>query len=747
MRESGHFDHNSWFVRCLNVALVGGGVCLAPSTRAADRDIASSVVAQQGTEQSVLVATRKVDQPSETNDGDDALQPISATSDKEPVLAAPEPTLAPSPAGNRANRAIKMAANTSPDSRSDETASVAEKNARTQPAVFHGIQPGVSTKKELLAAWGAPQEAAPTETGQLLSYNLESFRGVDVLIEEDVVALMKINLRQPEPPLELAKKVQANPSEAVEVADDRSGQVLAYAYPEQGIVLVLDQSEEITPVASSTVSQMLLQPLEAPTFNMRAEQRLRRECSGRIADLKRAISIAPGEAHAHWLLADALLQIGRAGPAEAAARRAVEINPENVAYRQRWGECLAAVGSYDDAVLKTREVLDQKNAPTIVRARAMHQMGLLASLGDSSISKKAVGFHTMAIEEADTLATSDNVKLRREAKRLLVEAHLAVALDVSRREYDGKLDNVAQWVSRASGFAEELIANDGGELDLRVRVAQQSLAALSGFKPANDPEPLLQEILDTIEEIKAEADDPLWLEQLEWATGVAYLRALQIEHHRRRPKQALAYSERAIELLSDKADARRDNPQTEQLVGQLYFHIGALHAVHNQQHAEAVEWYDRAFPLLVVESRTSEFTVPRREGEALVSMAVSYWDQGDKNRAISLSEMGAEMIEQAVAGGVVEETTLAVPYGNLAVMHRKLGNTSESLRYAKLAETMRDVAAETAAGQAETSPAESTEEKPGVAAKPLPKTSATPAGRNRYNDKPRRATRSGTVRR
>jgi len=731
-----------------SLVLANGVVGLSLSSQAEEnladsaRDLAASVADQEGTEHSVLIATRKADArqeetASETSPHGGGLKPISASSDKEPVLAAPEPTLAPALDTPTRLRSIKMASNTTTVEPA-KSEPLAKANSHQQLAVFHGIQPGVSTKKQLLEAWGKPQEVSPTEGGELFAYELESFRSVNVLVENETVELMEVRLRQPVAPDVLAKKIQADPAEAAQVIEPETGELLAYAYPEQGIVLVLDRSDEVTPDSSPLVSQMLLQPRDAQTFFLRAEQRPRRSCSARIADLREAVSIDPSEAHAHWLLAEALLQTGQAAPAEVAASRAVDLDPENIAYRQRWGETLSAIGKYDAAVLATREVLDEKTAPKLVRAKALHQMGLLAALGDANIAKKTVGFHAMAIEEADALATSDDRKLRCEAKRLLVEAHLAVALDVSRRDYTDKMGNVAQWVSRASGFAEELIANDEGELDLRIRVAQQSLTALSNFKPANDPEPLIQEILDTLQEIETESNDPLWIEQLEWATGVAYLRAVQIEHHRRNADQALQYSEQAIELLGDKAEKRRDNPMTEKLIGQLYFHIGALHAVHQKQHAEAVDWYDRAFPLLATDAPDSQFTVPRREGEALVSMAVSYWSEGDKERAISLTEMGAELIEKAVAGGVVEESTLAVPYGNLAVMHKKLGNMGDSARYAKLAESMRETEPERP--EAKATPVKQA----GVAAKPMPKKSAKP-NQNTTNKKPtRRASRSST---
>lgn len=684
MRPFAHFDFVTRLGRGFRLALVGGTICLVPmAAPAMADDIATSVAEESSRESSVVVATRKLAGEEMIADAGEGLQPITI-SDKEPRLADPEGRLGPPPTPAVSKTAVKVASNTSEVGTAEATGPTAPR-----PAVFHGIQPGVSTKKQLIDAWGSPEEVGPTETGQLMQFKLESFRGVEVLVEDGLVTLMKITLHAPTAPEQLAEKIAADPSEAVKVTDPESGRVAAYAYPERGIVMVVAEPDDITPESAERVTEMLLQPLDAETFCMRAEQRSFGEFTSRIADLKQAVTLAPREAHAHWLHSRALSDAGQVVEALVEAKLAVEIEGENMAYREQLARAFAAAGKYDEAVLVTREVLDAKNVPTLVRARALHQMGQLAAMGDAEIAAKAMGFQNMAIAEADKLATSDNASDRREAKRILVEAHLAIATDLSQREFEDNMDNVAQWASRASAFAEELIENDGGDLGLRIRVSEQALAALANFKPSNDPAPLIKEIEDTLEQIKTQSTDPLWIDHLEWTTGVAYQHALEIEHHRRRPKQALEYSEKAIELMADQAEARRASPATERLVGKLYFHIGAVHAVHQSEHAEAIKWYDRAYPLLASDVPKSELVVPRHEGEALVSMAVSYWDQKDEERAISLTEKGADLIEQAVTGGVIEKQNLAVPYGNLAAMHKKLGNLTEAQRYAKLVESVK----------------------------------------------------------
>ncbi len=674
----------------LRWVVVGGVLTLAPVALAnvalatdGTEDIAPAVTEQNGRENSVLVAVRQGEPtPAQRPVGAEAeepLDPITFESDQEPQLADPNAMEANLPT----QRQVVRVASTRNDCSATET-----QTSAPQLAMFHGIQPGVSTKSELTKAWGSPKEASPTETGELLSYQVESFRGVQILVENGVVSLIKIQLVRPESPASLAAKVKAGSHEAANVYDDETGDVLGQVYPERGIVLVFDASDDIRPATEPQVSLMILQPLDPQAFSMRGEQRPRHDVSGRLADLTKAVAIAPADAEANWMLAELQLELGRGTEAIASARRAYDAEPTNAAYRLRWAECLHATGQYDAAVLETRAVLDTEGVPSLIEAQANHRLGLLAMLGDAEIAATAIDYHKRAIEGADKLAISNDRYVRRQAKQLLVDAHLAIGLEVSRRDYENKGANVADWVSRASSYAEEMIANGDVGLEARLHVAQCSLEALANFKPAKDPAPLLNEIEQTLDELLdvREPVDPLWKEQLYWGTGVAYLHAMQINHQRGEVDAALGYADRAVEYLSDVVEQRQDSPQTQQLVGRLYFHIGALHAVHNEDHASAVLWYDKAIPLMAAKEEPSELVVPRHEGEALVSMAVSFWNEGERVRALALTEAGAALIEQGVTAGVLEQKTLEVPYGNLAAMHKLLGNAEESERFTRLSQ-------------------------------------------------------------
>jgi hypothetical protein len=117
----------------------------------------------------------------------------------------------------------------------------------------------------------------------------------------------------------------------------------------------------------------------------------------------------------------------------------------------------------------------------------------------------------------------------------------------------------------------------------------------------------------------------------------------------------------------------------------LYFYMGAVYAVHEQDHTKATQWYDKAVPLLTGPRPVSELYSPRREGEVLVSMGVTYWQQGQQARALELTQSGANLIELAVEDGILAKGALSVPYGNLAAMYEQMGEATNATKYAELA--------------------------------------------------------------
>jgi hypothetical protein len=329
-------------------------------------------------------------------------------------------------------------------------------------------------------------------------------------------------------------------------------------------------------------------------------------------------------------------------------------------------------------------------------------MARLASMGDVQIASKAIPFHTRAIEIADREATSHDAKTRRAAKQLLIEAHLAVAEEIARQAFNQKVESLSLWVGRASGLAEEFIANDGGSVELRLLIAQRALAALASFKPTLDPAPWVAEAEEAAEQMLAKSDEQLWQQRIQWELGIAYLNALRVEHSRRETVSAMRYGQLAVENLAEGALSRQAVHSSEHLVAQLYFHMGAVYAVHQEDHLKAVQWYDKAAPILTGPRPVSELYAPRREGEMLVSIGVTCWQLGQQARALELTRAGANLVELAVEDGILARSSLSVPYSNLATMYEQMGETTNAAKYSQLAKSVAAPAAAQSARPAST---------------------------------------------
>jgi hypothetical protein len=102
-------------------------------------------------------------------------------------------------------------------------------------------------------------------------------------------------------------------------------------------------------------------------------------------------------------------------------------------------------------------------------------------------------------------------------------------------------------------------------------------------------------------------------------------------------------------------------------------------------HDEAVRWFERAMPHLLSVNPEVASGAAARHGERFVSMGISYWQVGARDEAVKLTENGLEVMQLAADESYLEETALAVPYGNLASMYRAMGKMEEARKMAVVA--------------------------------------------------------------
>jgi tetratricopeptide (TPR) repeat protein len=204
-------------------------------------------------------------------------------------------------------------------------------------------------------------------------------------------------------------------------------------------------------------------------------------------------------------------------------------------------------------------------------------------------------------------------------------------------------------------------------------VADSALAAGGRLSPPINPEPWVNEAEEAVADLEHKLDNATARELLNWRLGLAYYYAAEIQHRRGESDLAIKYGELADSTLSPLAELRSDVPDTQYVLGRLYFQIGAVYAVHRQDHEQACQWYDRAANLLVAEVPLTPLANPGQHGDALVSMGVSYWEIGQRDHAYELTQKGVEFVQEGVTEELLAAETLSVPQGNLKAMARALG--------------------------------------------------------------------------
>lgn len=552
--------------------------------------------------------------------------------------------------------------------------------AQVVPLAFFGIRPGEATFSDVERAWGAPAEVVQHEKTRVASYRFEGFARVDLEEEDDQVRALVVRLATPIEAIAAAEAFGLKAIRAVDIPD-ASGRVAGRVFPERGVLFSFTGADR-----AAQVDHVVLEAASPESFLLRAETGPRRFFEERLRDIETALELDDGTARGHWLRAETLLEIGRADQGTAAAARAVALAGDAPEYRLTWARGLARTDHIAAAQTQVERALGATDVAPVVRARGLALLGELAQRDGAHDCKESVERHMQAVRLADSLALEQNTATRRDARNVLVQSYLALGRDIAWGEWQKKAEVVPLWLDKAWELAETTTkASAGAGQRLRLRVSEKALLALTGVQPATDPWPWVQRAQAAAKTLRAGSDDQLLSHWIHWNLGKVYYYAMQLEHVRGKTSLALEYGRRAIDELDLVGDAPVVDADDGSLVGWVCFQIGAVHAVHRQDHDTAVRWFEKAAPTLIQTAPLVALFAPTRQGDALISMGVSYWEIGQKEKAIELTQLGADLLEEAVQRGVADRAALAVPYGNLATMHEAIGAADEARRFAEMA--------------------------------------------------------------
>ncbi len=540
-------------------------------------------------------------------------------------------------------------------------------------AGFNGVSPGESTLADVQKAWGAPAEVSQQKDVLFHLYHVAPFDRVEVAFREDKVASIIVRLDQAFPADKIAPQLQLGAIQPVLISNEL-GEILGEAFPERGVLFAFQESDK-PGKATMMVTQIILEPVGAEPFILRAETRLDTQPELSLHDLNEALRLAPQNARAHWLRCRVLAGVGDLVEALAAGNEAVRLEPDNPRYLITQGQVLGSMQRFDEAIDVVTKAVQHGESRPHLKARALCMLGDLYGSGVKPDYQKALRSHTEAIQIADPLAKDQYPAIRLAAKEVLIDAHLGAAHDIAWGNWNQKEVSLPRWLSRAESFAEDLIEHEGGSPEYRLRVATRALAAVVGVQGRVDPTPWVEKTTRIGQELMA-ASNEAQKAQYEWNIGMALYDAVQSYQLRNANDLALKYGEQASDYLEKALLARPDSPESRYMLGRLYFRLGAIRAM-THDHAAAIAWFEKALPAFDKLAGQVNSAEAGRLGETYVSMGVSYWENGQKDRAVTLTQRGVKLMEKAVGEGVLEKASLEIPYGNLASMNRRMGRDGE----------------------------------------------------------------------
>ena len=557
-----------------------------------------------------------------------------------------------------------------------------------ETAVIEGVSPGKTTTAQLTRLWGDPN-LETIKDGQIVRlYCIEPLNHIEVTLKADIVCSIVIQLDSPFPEEEVRASLYSELLRSKPVLiPDENGEIIGQIFPEKGVMFLF--APRRSPEQGFFVRQIGIEPVSAEPFVMRAEAVLYDQPMEARQDLVDAVRLNPNLAKSFWLLAQIDLLEGHVESALLYNEKAIELDEKRPAYHLTFVQTLIRMNRIGEAKQYLLETIELCDRFPHEKAKALMMLGDLNRTSRQADHELAYECHAEAIGLATTLINNSNPTVRLIAKDVLFEAHLATAKAIAWGRWDNKDEAIKKWIDRAKALARdpELLEAKRYSREYPFKIAATALTTLVAIPEKQDIDVYIDEVMKAGNRLIESTSDPILQAKYHWDTSIALYDAVQIFQLRRQFSSALQYGEIAAQYMEIGINGRNNNTDSY-LLGRLYFRLGVIHAVGNGNHRAAIEWFDQARPIF-------EKLLPKIDddslgvfGETLVSMGVSYWETGQHEQAIRLTDNGLRQIDRGVRFNVVDEAALVIPYTNLAKMHHDLGNREQAAKYSKLAESI-----------------------------------------------------------
>lgn len=579
------------------------------------------------------------------------------------------------------------------DSFSKHKQKSADPKAIIETASFNGIQPGISDKRELIQSWGETETKVENEDGSTtFVYAMPSFKQVDATVnEDDLVVGIIVHLEKPVTVKKVSKELGIGDLIAVPIPDEY-GEILGQAFPERGLMMSFTEN-----IKALRVSTILIEPVSAEMFRLRAQYDFGHHYERSLADLEQAILLDPSDADAFWLRSQYLDLMGKSREAIKSVQKAIRISPTNPLYRITRARLYAKTNRIRTGMQEVKEIIRELELPDEISGRAHNLLGDMYAMGRKADHQLALKHHLKAIDYSVKSVSDQRFAVRRAAKHVLVNAHVSVARDIAMGNFQRQSQVVPKWLLRATEMADEFISDDQGDELLQMQIFRDTLASYAELKSGEfDAGIAIEEALRTGRQMIADANDDYYKIQVERMLAESLYHAAKIHRAQGRYDSSLKFANNALGLLDGSKEQWEAVAHDHYLEAQLSFLVGSIYALRDNNHFDAVEWYAKARRQMSKNSgHTSPLYSDRNHGEMYVSMGLSYWEADEQDEAMRITLQGATIMKDAVEDGTLQLEAMSVPYGNLATMHGQIGNGSKSQEFAKLVAKIEEIGSKT----------------------------------------------------
>ena len=560
-----------------------------------------------------------------------------------------------------------------------------------KPSTFETLTPGVSTSAEVLEKLGDSRATIETNGSQVLVYSMEPYDRVGIVIKEDVAESIHLHFKQSTELKQLVTEMGLTENAAVTQATS-SNKAFLLIWPEQGVTFHFKRNEE----SVDLVSRISFTTIQASAYLERGTNRQWFDFAGALSDARAVQALQPMQHDAFILEAQVQQRMGNVKAANAALEKAVELSPGNTELLLMQAGLTGFVKDTSTMLQRVRAIRNNTRLDPLVRSRAAYMLGQLLANADTPDYKQAMIHHSESIQRAREMMEDDDLQIQYDAIRLVIDGHLAVASDIAHGTFtdEEKVSVVPRWANIAWELTDHLLKNDYHDSTLGLEVCRRSLAALALLDEGVDLAPWI----DRVDQLSAELQQtdgasPEYLERIKWDWALSLAHGTEAARKGKDGDRVQQLGMESYQLFQqflkvETVSPQWENAQTHAAMGALCYTLGSVKAIDNQNHEEACQWYDQAVEYLTSEDVEKYTRGMGWHGERMVSMGLSYWKEGNRPKGLNLTKRGIQWIERAVQLQEFSNQNLKIPYNNLAIMYRALGQPQEAGKISDAAEAL-----------------------------------------------------------